>query len=83
VGAVGWVELSLLIRYYPSAQKAKPNKHCENIPGSCWVALRLTQPTILNAAATGGNLLDDFLEYAVIQNLSLLLFQFLEKQFSR
>ncbi len=28
---------SLLLRYYPSAQKAKPNKNCENIPGSCWV----------------------------------------------
>ncbi len=38
------VELSLLLRYYPSAQKAKPNKNCENIPGSCWVSLR--QPNL-------------------------------------
>ncbi|AKV69260.1 hypothetical protein VL20_4331 [Microcystis panniformis FACHB-1757] len=26
-------------RYYQSAQKAKPNQDCENIPGSCWVSL--------------------------------------------
>ncbi len=36
--------ISLLLRYYPSAQKAKPNKNCENIPGSCWVSLR--QPNL-------------------------------------
>ncbi|AKV65297.1 hypothetical protein VL20_50 [Microcystis panniformis FACHB-1757] len=33
-----------MLRYYPSAQKAKPNKNCENIPGSCWVSLR--QPNL-------------------------------------
>jgi hypothetical protein len=42
--ALGWVELSLLSRYYQSAQKAKPNQDCENIPGSCWVSLR--QPNL-------------------------------------
>jgi hypothetical protein len=42
--AVGWIELSLLSRYYQSAQKAKPNQDCENIPGSCWVSLR--QPNL-------------------------------------
>ena len=42
--AVGWIELSSLSRYYQSAQKAKPNQDCENIPGSCWVSLR--QPNL-------------------------------------
>jgi hypothetical protein len=37
--ALGWIELLLLSRYYQSAQKAKPNQDCENIPGSCWVSL--------------------------------------------
>jgi hypothetical protein len=42
--AVGWIELLLLSRYYQSAQKAKPNQDCENIPGSCWGSLR--QPNL-------------------------------------
>ncbi|MCA2692101.1 MULTISPECIES: hypothetical protein [unclassified Microcystis] len=43
----GWVELSLLSRYYQSAQKAKPNQDCENIPGSCWVSLRQPKLRVL------------------------------------
>jgi hypothetical protein len=52
--AVGWVELSLLIRYYQSAQKAKPNKDCENIPRSCWVSLR--QPKLRDSTFLARNL---------------------------
>jgi hypothetical protein len=76
--AVGWVELSLLLRYYQSAQKAKPNKNCENIPGSCWVSLR--QPNLrISDRFKFYRSVPDFKEYILIDQYRYYVEQFYQQ----